>query len=219
MAEQIERPQINELSRFTLWAKNPSLAEGARTCKLAFTVRDNCPRVTVYTNDPADANNNYGIINAPTNPESFYIFLNEFEKLIEGPNGKKIELVCRSRQWDQITNKPGDMYELSKLLAGKDDNGICWISVIAKDRPKIKFEILLSEYHDFIKSDGEKLTKEEGSVLQAKSLIYLLKNVYISHINGFRQKRTPQLQPNPIPNKNDGTGVSQSIDFDDDVNF
>ena len=60
----------------------------------------------------------------------------------------------------------------SELWFGKDDEGVAFISVISGERPKIKFEFNISDYHKIHRS-GNPITKAEASCLQALAVVRL----------------------------------------------
>jgi len=213
MAEVPERPEIKELQRFIMWANNPSNDVNARSCRLAWGIRDANPRLTVYTNDPADTVR-YGIIYAGMNPETVMILLDKMINVYKGPIDTKDKIENKTRIRDQTTGKYGPIVTHSHTLFGKDADGICWLSVIEKDRPKIKFEFTLSNFHVFTNDKGEEMTKEESSQLQALTTCHLLKKIYPNIVSDYRQRTTPMKT---VPAN--GTPKVTELSFDDDTEF
>ncbi len=208
--------EIKELDKFTLWAR-PNKEPGARASKLCWCIRAGNPRITVYTNDKDDTER-YGIIYAGMNPESFMLLLNKWKDIVAGPNDVKESLGCKfkPRGADGI---PGEITLMTTVMIGKDKEGICWISLISADgrRPKIKFELKLSNYHSYTKADGTVITESEGSVAHTTAMIYYLETIYSKLSGDFREKQPydPNRNNTPKPPANK-TG---EISFDDDITF
>lgn len=217
MAEEAtEKPLIQELDRFSIWAKNPIADPNARQCRMAFGFFRSNPRISVFTNDPADTEKS-GVIPAPMDPKSFFTFLTAFEEICKGPNGKKSHVENYTRYRDQAGNY-GDKVLLSKLLWGKDENGICWLSVIAENRPKLKFEILPSDFHKFYDVEGKDVTTERGSMYAALETIRLLRIAMGIHCTGIRPKNNFNNERKNIRSTPESSKASD-ISFDADVTF
>lgn len=216
MAEQeIERPLIQELDRFSLWAKNPSADPTARQSRLAFGTFRNNPRISVFTNDPADTEKS-GVIPAPMDPVTFFTFLTNFEEICKGPVGKKGSLDNYTKYKDE-QGIYGDKILLSKTIYGKDEDGICWLSIIANNRPKIKFEYIPSDFHKFFDTEGADVTRERGSMYRALETIRLLRIAMGVHCTGMRPRNLNSERKNikSIPESKKATDMS----FDADVTF
>lgn len=199
-------PRIQELARFSMFADNGT---GSSRARLAWSIRDANPRISVYTNDPNDKTD-YGIISAPLNPETFFMFVSLFEKacLSNAPVGYKIENYRGVYENDKLTDKK---VHVSDLVFGKDNEGIMYLSVVANNRPKVKFVFTLSDYHKIVRSDGESISNSEMSVLLARSTINALRDIYIGLTNGFRvNKNAPATM-----NKSNGQSSTGNVKFDD----
>lgn len=181
--EQQPRPQIQDLNKIMMFTETPGV-QGKRS-KLAWSVRDGAPRITIFTNDPKDQTNK-GVIYAPMNPETFYIFADLFEDAIKGPSGAKYKIDCLTSARDSAGNlKPEEKALLSEIWFGKDENGLVWISCVSATRPKIKFIFRVSDYHRIF-IDGEALTEAKASCAQAMATIRILKNAFYSHAAAIR---------------------------------
>lgn len=185
MAEQDDRPKIEELNKFSMFANLPG--EGGKRPRLGWSVRDMNPRITVFTNSPADTVQ-YGIISAPMNPETFFVFLELLEKVALGPNDSKFKIECYTS-----TRQPDGTYAdktvQSELVFGKDPAGIVWLSVIAVNRPKVKFEFKIYDYHKIFNGDGTQMDESESSSLQALGVVKALKAIYAGLTGGLRQNK------------------------------
>jgi hypothetical protein len=181
--EQTTLPTFNELAKFSMYTPSPG-AEGKRA-KLAWVVRDGNPRISVSTFNPSDTVK--APINAAMNPETFEIFLNEFERIIRSEKPEKMKIDClrgvRGGEDNRVTEKVLD----SELWFGKDDEGVAFISVISGTRPKIKFEFNISDYHKIHRSSGP-ITKAEASCLQALATVQTIRRVFTQYYREFRQK-------------------------------
>jgi len=207
------KPKINELHKFSMFTASPN-AEGKRS-RLAWCIRDGNPRISVYTNDPNDKVS-YGIIPCPMNPETFLIFINLFEKVIKGENNNKYKIDCFTAYKDN-EGKRQDPILLSELWFGKDENGIVWISALALNRPKIRFNFAISDFHRFYKADGNPLNESESSQMQAYAVITAIKDIYTSLFSGFRPTFDNSKFSNPkFPqNNSDKTPVATDSFFED----
>jgi hypothetical protein len=218
MAEDtvVVRPPIRELAKYSMFADIPGV-EGKKA-RLAWSMREAGPRITVYTNSPSDTIN-YGIISAPMNPETFFITLSLLEKITTGPKDTKKKIACLTSN----RNSDGSMGERviqSEVIIGKDSEGIVWMSVIAENRPKIKFSFRIYDYHKIYNGDGNQMSEEESSVLQAQAVITALKNIYSTLTGelkpvggGIRQPGSYGGQATPLP-KTDSAAVEL-----DDITF
>lgn len=196
MAEIADKPKIHEINRFTMFTAAPGV-EGKQS-RLAWCVRDGQPRITVYTNIPSDASNMYGILSANMNPETFFVFLDELEKIALGQSNVKRALTCYT-SFRQENGSYGEKKLMSKLLFGKDENGMVWLSVVAENRPKIKFEIKFSDWHELLLEDGTSPPASELSVAQTLAICKAMRVIYARLVSEFRQ-------PKPFTNNRAGAG-------------
>lgn len=181
--EQQVRPQIQDLNKIMMFTETPGV-QGKRS-KLAWSVRDGNPRITIFTNDPKDQTNK-GIIYSPMNPETFYAFTDLFEQTIKSQPNTKYKIDCLTSARDSSGNpKPEEKALLSEIWFGKDEAGLMWISLVSANRPKIKFVFRISDYHRIYK-DGTPLTESEASCLQATATIRILKNAFYSHVSALK---------------------------------
>jgi len=181
----VDKPKINELNKFNIFTECPG--NPGKRSKLVWSIRDGAPRVTVYTNDPNDKVS-YGIISAPMNPETFFIFLDSFEKIAKGSETNiKVKIDCFTSKRNPDGTSTNEKILLSELWFGKDEKGIIWISIVAQNRPKIRFDFTVSDWHKFYKPDGGQMSAHEASMLQAIATVNAIRNIYYQLVNDFKQ--------------------------------
>lgn len=165
----------------------------------------NNPRVTVYTNDPQDAQNDNGKISANLDTPTFYAFLYKFNQVTLGPNDTHDKVPCKNFTF--YGGKRSDAPELvSELYFGKDADGRVWVSVIdakKQNRPKIRFYFGTSDFHQFIHSKtGEPYTAGEQSVAYAMGYWDVLGRI-MAHLQVTEYK---EPEPKPDGNRERGGG-------------
>jgi hypothetical protein len=222
MSEQAEQPiRIQDFERLQMWTPTPGAA--GKRAKLSFGIRDGNPRITVFTNDPNDKISS-GVIYAAMNPETFYTFLELFGNVVRAKEEIKYKINCFGTRWEN--DKPTkDKVLISDLCFGRDAEGMIWICVIADNRPKIKFEFNISDYHLLMDGDGKQFDKARASRLEASAKLALLHQVYGIAITKNLENPTPR--PNAgarsgfkKPDQSFGKPVNKaSADIFEDINF
>lgn len=186
MAIVSTKPRIVDNDRLTMFTPCPT-APG-KYSKLSWGIRNGSPRLTVFTNDPSDVGPdiNAGVISAPLDTVTMTIFLNLLEKLVTSPEDTKYMIECKTSKY--VNNiRTDEIIILSELWFGKDINGFIWISIIAPNRPKIKFTFKISNYYGIYRGDGNQITEAESSGLAALAYVIMLKTAYASLLaDGFR---------------------------------
>jgi hypothetical protein len=108
-------------------------------------------------------------------PEVFLILMGKLEKIISSPAGTRDLMknftVPKVPEGSNERPDRSVRIHLSDTWIGKDDNGIIWISVVAENRPKIKFEFRISDFHKLFHGNGTALTEAEASELQARAWV------------------------------------------------
>jgi hypothetical protein len=166
--------------------------------KLTWGLHSNNPRITVFTNDPADISEStgYGKITANLDSVVLFTFLDTLEAMANSKVKDRRSIQNKGYTWfggKRSENK----VTLSTLSCGKDDDGIVWMSVVAAtNRPKIKFPFELSDYHVYLKEDGSEVSKSEGSVMAALALVKLLRAMY-THMMVTEYVEPPAKTPPP----------------------
>ena len=220
MAEQPERPKINTFKHFQMWAE-PINGSGQKP-RLEFGIRDGQPRVSVFTNVPGDTQTG-GAISASMNPETFFSFLEMLKRIAMSDKECKYCLECYTA-YDPVTQKTTDTKILvSSIMFGRDADGIIWLSVIADNRPKIKFEFkpMDSDRNRFVTATGEALSDAECSTYRVLGRVDSLAKVYATFMAEFRQPKADS------GSRNNSFGGNQSyqqapkkdMNFDDNLSF
>jgi hypothetical protein len=172
MAEPQQKPKIVDIDRLILFGPHPD--NPSIRSKMVWASRNGHPRVTVYTNHPQEQGLK-GILNAPMDALTFKIFARKFREvcLTEGEQkGNKVDCLGSAFD-DQGKRIPNEKRLVGELWFGKDANGIVWLSLVAPDRPRVKFELRLSEWHK-IYFNGQPLTEAEASKQQGLSYVETL---------------------------------------------
>ncbi len=164
--------------KLSLSAPCPS-APGKRS-SLSWRLVSNNPRITVYTNDPADMTekNQNGLIAAALDAPVFFTLMQMLYKIVDGPNNVKEKIENKNYIFPagKRSEKP---LVVSEIIIGKDEEGVVFISVVAydKSRPRIKFELLPNEFHALYHQNGQQFTKEEASKLYAVGYLRCLEGL------------------------------------------
>lgn len=187
--------------KLRLSAKN----QDGRNATFRFELVANNPRAVVYTNVEGDKDN--GKIQGAFNSMGFYSFLELMKEAIAfkpseaTPEWKnKIELMRPN--FKPGGGRPDGVVLAATLWVGKNREGLVWLSLIAYQRPTIKFIITNDEYHKFVHGTGEQYSPGEASELAAKGYVRLLELVMAS------AKDTHYKEPPPRENRG-GQGGGQ----------
>ena len=190
--------RIIDFNRLSMWTPTPGVEN--KRARLSFGILDINPRISIFTNNPEDTIGK-GIIPAPMNPETFFTFLMRLEMIAKGNPNAKEKIECFQGK---------ERVKVSDLIFGKDEEGFVWVSVIAANRPNIKFVFEMSDWHTIQRGDGSKFTPAECSVLEALAKIQLLRNVYTNFFADVL--KTPRPDYNASAGKR-GSGEKKSDSF------
>ena len=150
----------------------------------------NNPRITVYTNVESDQSTNYGKISANMDTPAFFAFLNLLRQAIEfvpGTNGQEeFKASIQNKNFIFPGGKRSEKPVVqSELFVGKDKEGVVWMGVMANDRPKIKFNFQLSDFHLLRHGTGETYSAAEASKVAADAywtiLSEMIAHMQVSH--------------------------------------
>ena len=159
--------------KIQLSAKCP--ADDSKYSTMMWMLVANNPRLVVWTNDPSDTGeaNNYGKIQANLDLPTFVVFLNVLADVIDGANDSK-QYVENYNYIFPGGKRSDSPVLISTLYCGKDKDGIVWMSLIAKNRPAIKFVFGEGQFHHFHNKDGSAAEKSKVSQLYAAAHIRIL---------------------------------------------
>lgn len=127
--------------KLALYGKQREGAKGAPKLIVSLTV--NNPRLTVFTND-----GNNTILRAKMDSTTFMALLLEISELPDRENGYHQTFI-------NMTGPPSNMVEDSKVIVGKNNNGVCFVSVGKGEEHRELFPFLPSMYHKVYDNEGE----------------------------------------------------------------
>lgn len=156
------------------------LNESGKNATLKFNVVKNYPRIDVYTNDDNDSKKSEAIRAAMDQP-SFFLFL---QLLDAAANSKEpMEHTIENKGHSFFGGKRSEKPEvLSRLTVGRNDSGVVWISVTAKNRPKIKFQVLPTNWNDLVDvSTGSKI----GAAVASRLCTLAWKNMLSQMVGSY----------------------------------
>lgn len=164
---QQERKPLPKTSfdEFKLRISGPAQEGARRPPSLKVAVIKNNPRIDVFTNIEGDKDN--GRISAPMDAFTFFALITKVEDLAKGEPDQQIKIANK-------TGAPGQQRAISHTVLGKDKEGRVFISVIAQDRPKIKFTFLPTDWHSIAYKDGSPMEEAELSQLYARGWAKLM---------------------------------------------
>lgn len=184
-----------KLNLTTFWG------EPSKKASLVWSLVSNNPRIVVYTNEP-DVPAEKAKINANLDLPVFFTMLEVLNQIIEGPNGRQ-EMVQNKNFIFPGGKRSEKPVVTSKICIGKNEEGVVWISVVAKDSPKIQFPFTVSDFHQFQHADGTPYTKAENSVVAARGYMRLLQLLMT------QVAVDTYVEPAPQGNKGGGGGYNR----------
>lgn len=169
--QQQQRPKtILNHRALTMYAPN---GEG-KFANMSFDIRRNDVNIMVRSNIPADANNDYGRLQAPVPFDMFYVFLEMIKEAATANEPFRWAYEHRDRKFigpGKMTDEPVLIY---RLVVGREENGVVYISVVLDKRPNIKFSFLNNAKTTFKDSDGNEMPKNLESKFLALGKIKAL---------------------------------------------
>jgi hypothetical protein len=162
------------------------LQEGAsRPPSLRVKVIRNNPRIDVFTNIPNDKDG--GRISAPMEAATMFALLERLRQHVDGEPSQQTKI-------ENKTGMPGQQVTLSTTVIGKDQEGRVFISIIAEDRPRIKFVFLPSAWHTFAHKDGSPYNEAELSCVYAKGWVRLMELLITNVMDNYFELSPYQQQ-------------------------
>ena len=198
MADDFQRPQRKknalDNNKITMRAQN----KAGKVSSLIFGLINNNPRLTVYTNDPNDTAD-YGKIVAALDTPMFNALLEMLQEVINTPG--TIKLGLRNKNYIYPKGQRSETpVVVSDVLVGRDETGVIWIAVTARNRPMINFQFINPEFHMFIDGDGNAMDKAKASNFTARAYLRLLSQM----VNTLQV--TDWIEPAPKPQRQGGGG-------------
>ena len=225
------RPNASDLRDLSLWVKNTQ----GKNAGFRFRVAGNKIRMTVYPNIEGDNKAISGILT----PLRAYGFLEIVKKAIATPiDGTDHTFKMTLQRPSSDSNKLVTDFE---LYAGRNKEGLVWISLFRYDRPKIAFTFSDDKWHQYAFVTGEQATAGEVSTLIASAWVTMMTNLTATLLvtefveesndrkggnrnnNGYRNNQNNQGNYNA--NRNEPAGGSShgydanGSDYDDDIPY
>jgi hypothetical protein len=161
------RPNISDNRDLSLWVKNTQ----GKFAGFKFRVAGNKIRMSVYPNIEGDNK----AINGILTPIRAYGFLEIVKKAINTPADGN------DHTYKMTVNRPGSdgnkMVTDFELYAGRNKEGLVWISLFRYDRPKIAFTFSDDKWHQYVFTTGEQATPAEVSSLIASAWVNMMTNL------------------------------------------
>lgn len=154
--QQAPRPKtiLNHRS-LTMFAPN---GEGG-WASLAIDFKKNDVSMIVRTNIAADANNDYGRIAAQVPPQMFFSVLEMIKEVANATVPCRFAYEHKDKKFigqGKMTDGPVLLY---RIIVGRGDDGVVYISVVQEKRPNIKFSFLLDQKSTFKDGEGNEMPK------------------------------------------------------------
>lgn len=162
--QQNNQAAQNLLSEAKLRLQAPPQQGGKKNATLSVKVYQNNPRLEVRTNVPNDRD--FGRITAALDTLTFFALSALIRRVAAGPSDTKEFIENKSTFVNGQKVQTPEV--VSKIVVGKDKEGVVYLAVTAKDRPMFKFDILPSEWHYLKHGDGKPFEKDELSVIWAE---------------------------------------------------
>lgn len=167
----------NGLDNRKLALSTPTPGAQGKFARLDWSIVNANPRVTVYTNDPNDPGEG-GRIAGAFDIVGFITWIEKFNWVIsDAPNGYKDKVSLKNFRYFGPGKKSERPEVISELWFGKDEQGVCWISLLdalKRERPKIKFEFANNDWYEWHHGDGTPYSKGEISAAFARGYTKLL---------------------------------------------
>lgn len=156
-----------DTGKFNMWAPN----DDGKFASMRFSINTkNQVNVVVYTNVANDVVDK-GAIKAPMDVDYFNAWMSMLEMAIKSTEPCRFAVTYTDKKFigpGRMTDSPVEIYT---LVAGRDESGVVFVSVIAPNRPNIRFAFLHNNKHSFRDANGNELDKRtESTILAAGKL-------------------------------------------------
>lgn len=188
-------------NEYKMRLKGPMQEGGKFPPNLSVSVIRNQPRIDVFTEVPNDKNN--GKITAAMDALTFFALLEALKLVIDGEPDQQLKV-------PNMSGPPQNKFLASTTLVGKDKEGRVYISVVAKERPMIKFVFSPSDYHPgMIRKDGVELDEAELSVIYARAWRRLMTELTPNVLDSYYEVPEPRNKGGGGGNFNKGSGYNK----------
>jgi len=164
MSENKVKQRLN-LTTLAIFREN----RAGRTSSLKWSLNNGYPRVTVFINGPdRSVSGRDNMIIVPFTYTGLNNLLSAMSNIISEDKGSSYKIECYNNVWDDVTNKRTDRVILqSSISVVKDsESGVIYLLIEAKDKPKMRFNLLADTVYFKTFKNGNEITKtEEGSKL------------------------------------------------------
>lgn len=166
----------------------------------SFDIKKNNPIITVRTNIPADANNDYGRLQANVPLDKFYMFLEMLRHAAMTDQPFRWAYEHKDRKFigpGKMTDGPVTIY---RLVVGREENGVVFWSLVLEKRPNIKFSFLPDTKSIFKDADGNEMPQGIASKFLTLGKVKAVEDLMSQEI------RAQYKHPEPKPQNGGGGG-------------
>ena len=222
MDEQRPKVLVAESDRLAIFTRCSTAPDKFSVFK--WGIRENNPRVIVYTGDPDDKTpeKNYGRITGAMDPMTASVFCDVLETVAKGDYPRELTIPCFNSKYDEAGNIIQKKALISTIHAGRDEEGYVYIRVTAEGRPDVKFKLMISDWHGLSTADGTPLPAADISMIYATAYAKQLRTIFADCLkNTFTTERKPRKGEAPKPTtpaiKTSSSG--DEISFGEDIQF
>lgn len=183
------------LTEYKLRLTAPKVEGAQRRPSLAFTVVKNNPRITVRTEVEGDKNK--GVANAPMDGQTAYTLIDILHNMKDLEPGKAIKIENKNHTYTN-GERSKDLVVISTTLVGRDEEGRCFIGLVAPGVTPVKFMFTPGFYHTFSYKDGSAPSEAEISLFCARGYARLMENLLANVMD------THYMEPEPRPQNGGG---------------
>lgn len=166
---------IFDNNNLVLKAPCPTPSGKGQFSRLTFQVSKGNPRIVIWTNDPADKENQSGKIEVRFTPLNFH---NVIELIRAAADSK--EKTAYTYECGGFIGKPARVEVLHNLTVGRDEEGYVYIvvrDVMNKTRPVIMFRFIKPEFGNLVRHNGEEIHPSIMSTIHAKAFANMLEGL------------------------------------------
>lgn len=186
-----------DVGKLLLWADK---GDREKTPSIKLSFMDGNPRFVVNTGEPVG-----GLINFPTNFDSMAETLEVMDSIIDAEPGTVIVVAAMGLKY--VNDKPTDEEIIrSKLVFGKNKEGLIFFAVIEDNKPKIEFAFRKTKWHRFYESNQVEMNESSLTKFYARGYVHLVKNVLALALWDYTKQAYEHGEYKPTPMKPRGQG-------------